>query len=193
MDGCIVLHRQRPLFSRGMADRLEAAHPSPPPQAGGEGKRILIADDSELVRKIIRRFLETAGFMVCSEAMDGGDAVKKATQLKPDLIVLDLTMPDMNGIEAASVLKGLMPHVPIIMFSMHSNCLGQALVSALGVKAVISKADGVDKLIDCVRNLLRPRAPSATEQLTSGVSANESADSPANTRTSPRESLVDRS
>jgi DNA-binding NarL/FixJ family response regulator len=141
-----------------MPERLENALLSPPPPTNGEGKRILIADDSELVRKITRRFLETAGFMVCAEAMDGGDAVEKATELKPDLIVLDLAMPDMNGVEAASLLKGRMPNVPIIMFSMHSDCLGQGLVSALGVKAVISKVDGLDKLIDCVRGVLHPRA-----------------------------------
>lgn len=98
--------------------------------------------------------------MVCGEARDGGDAVEKATELKPDLIVLDLAMPDMNGVEAASVLKGRMPHVPIIMFSIYSDYVGQALISALGIKAIISKPDGVQKLIDCVRNVLNPEPQS---------------------------------
>lgn len=150
------------------AERLQSA-PSSPSEVSGGAKRILIADDSELVRKITRKFLEIAGFMVCGEATDGGDAVEKATELKPDLIVLDLAMPAMNGAEAASVLKGRMPHVPIILFSMYSDCVGPALVSALGVKAIIPKPEGIHKLVDCVRDLL----PSSTaEQRTSGAYSN---------------------
>jgi len=137
-----------------MAEIQQAAAPWPAPQTSGEGKKILIADDSELVRKLMRRFLEISGFMVCGEAMNGGEAVEQATQLKPDLIVLDLAMPNMNGAEAASLLKRRMPKVPIVMFSMYSGYVGQALLSALGVKAIISKPDGIHKLIDCVKNLL---------------------------------------
>lgn len=148
-----------------MAEIQQAAAPWPPPQTSGEGKRILIADDSELVRKLTRRFLEISGFKVCGEAMNGGEAVEQAIQLKPDLIVLDLAMPKMNGAEAASVLKGRMPNVPIVMFSMYSDYVGEALLSALGVKAVISKPNGIHKLIDCVKNLLNAKPASAAEQL----------------------------
>jgi CheY-like chemotaxis protein len=78
------------------------------------------ADDDDIVRTIIRFFLETKGFEICSEATDGVDAIEKAEQLKPDLIVLDVAMPRMNGVEAASVLKGMMPDVPIIWFTMYN-------------------------------------------------------------------------
>ena len=73
-------------------------------------KCILIADDSKTIRTLIRAFIENrAGFEVCGEAVDGADAIEKAKELKPDLIILDLAMPRMNGAAAASVLKRRMP------------------------------------------------------------------------------------
>jgi DNA-binding NarL/FixJ family response regulator len=117
-------------------------------------KCILIADDNDIVRTIIRFFLETQGFEVCGEAADGIDAIEKASQLKPDLIVLDVAMPRMNGVEAASVLKGMMPDVPIVWFTMYKELVGHPLTAAVGVDAVISKPDGVAGLVECVQGLL---------------------------------------
>jgi CheY-like chemotaxis protein len=68
-------------------------------------RRILVIDDGDSVRDVIRIFLEHAGFEVCGEAADGVEAIEQAKKLKPDLIVLDLAMPRMNGVEAASILK----------------------------------------------------------------------------------------
>jgi DNA-binding NarL/FixJ family response regulator len=122
-------------------------------------KRILVADDSDITRRITRLFLEIqTGFEVCGEAVDGADAIEKAKELKPDLIVLDLAMPRMNGIEAATVIKGLMPQVLIVLFTLYAETVGNALVSAVGIDAVLSKPDGGWKLVECVRNLLQ-RAP----------------------------------
>jgi len=117
-------------------------------------KSILIADDNDIVRSIIRFFLETEGFEVCGEAADGVDAIEKAKQLKPDLIVLDLAMPRMNGVEAASALKGMMPDVPLICFTMYKELMGHSLTAAVGVDAVLSKPDGVSGLVECVQGLL---------------------------------------
>src|SRR5712671_3639014 len=75
--------------------------------------RILVIDDGDMARNIIGIFLEHAGFEVCGEAADGVEAIEQAKKLKPDLIVLDLAMPRMNGAEAASVLSTTMPEVPI--------------------------------------------------------------------------------
>jgi CheY-like chemotaxis protein len=66
-----------------------------------------------------------------------------------------LAMPRMNGVEAASVLKGLMPWVPIVMFTLYKELLGNALTSTIGIDAVLSKPDGGWKLVDCVRGLLQ--------------------------------------
>ena len=117
-------------------------------------KNILIVDDSDITRKIIRLFLEIQiGFEVCGEAVDGVDAIEKAKKLKPDLILLDLAMPRMNGIEAASVIKGMMPQVSIVLFTMYKETVGKAIASAVGIDAVLSKLDGGWKLLEYVQTL----------------------------------------
>src|ERR1700682_5608735 len=117
-------------------------------------RRILVIDDGDSVRNIILIFLERDGFEVCGEAADGVEAIEQAKKLKPDLIVLDLAMPRMNGADAASILSKTMPDVPIVMLTLYQNVLGNALASAVGVKAIIDKTDGMDKLVACVRSLL---------------------------------------
>jgi DNA-binding NarL/FixJ family response regulator len=118
-------------------------------------KSILIADDNGAVRKIARLFLESQmDLEVCGEAVDGVDAIEKAKQLKPDLVVMDLAMPRMNGVEAALVLKGLMPGMPIVIFTLYSDLLGSSPSSTIPVDAVLSKPDGGWKLVECVRSLL---------------------------------------
>jgi DNA-binding NarL/FixJ family response regulator len=120
-------------------------------------RRILVIDDGDSVRDIIRIFLEREGFDVCGEGADGVEAIEQAKKLKPDLIVLDLAMPRMNGVEAASILSTTMPDVPIILLTLYQNVLGSALASAIGVKAVLDKTDGMDKLVECVHSLLKDR------------------------------------
>src|SRR5258708_39744349 len=95
---------------------------------------ILIVDDSRTVRKVMRNFLEKQKkWTIAGEAGDGAEAIKKAIEVKPDLILLDFLMPTMNGIEAASVLRKMMPHVRIILFTMFDECLGARLCSSAGV------------------------------------------------------------
>lgn len=119
-------------------------------------KSILVVDDSDITRKITRLFLEIQiDLEVCGEAVDGVDAIKKAKELKPDLILLDLVMPRMNGIEAASVIKGIMPQVLIVLFTMYKETVGNALASAVGIDAVLSKPDGGWNLLECVQTLLQ--------------------------------------
>lgn len=116
-------------------------------------KQILIADDSSAVRRIVRILLAgRADVEVCGEAVNGLEAVEKAKALKPDLILLDLLMPEMNGAEAASILKKTMPELPIVLFTMHGDNIGTYLTSAIGVDAVLSKPDGASlvKVIDAV-------------------------------------------
>jgi DNA-binding NarL/FixJ family response regulator len=117
-------------------------------------KRVLIADDSSTVRDIIKVFLALRGDLeVCGEASDGVDAVEKASASKPDLILLDFAMPRMNGAQAASTLKKLMPEVPIIFFTMYSENIGQYL-AAIGVDAILAKSDGLTELIKAVDAVL---------------------------------------
>ncbi len=116
--------------------------------------RILVIDDGDSVRNIIGIFLEHAGFAVCGEAADGVEGIEQATKLKPDLIVLDLAMPRMDGMEAALILSKTMPDVPIVLLTLYQNVLGPSLASVLGVKAIVDKTDGMDKLVKCVHSLL---------------------------------------
>ena len=121
---------------------------------------ILVVDDNVSIRFLIRSLLEGGGYAVCGEAEDGVDAIEKAKQLNPDLICLDLSMPRMNGAEAASVLKRLMPSVPIILFTLHVDRIGQSLARAVGVDKVLEKPDGMTRLLESIRELLSPGAKS---------------------------------
>ena len=121
--------------------------------------RILVIDDGDSVRDIIRLFLERDGFEVCGEGADGVEAIELAKKLKPDLIVLDLAMPRMNGADASSILSKTMPDVPIVMLTLYQNVLGNALATAVGVKAIIDKTEGMDKLVACVHSLLPAHHP----------------------------------
>jgi DNA-binding NarL/FixJ family response regulator len=119
-------------------------------------KRILVADDSDTVRRVVRSYLTQRDLDVCGEAADGEDAIEKAWELKPDLILLDAAMPRTNGIVAASVLKEMMPNVLIILFTMYSEAIARAFPGkGLAVDAVIAKADGMSRLAECVQSLLR--------------------------------------
>jgi CheY-like chemotaxis protein len=127
---------------------------------GPMNKRILIADDGDEVRQVVRAVIEArTSYEVCGEAANGAEAVSKALELKPDLMLLDLAMPMLNGVEVASVLAGSMPDLPIILYTMYSELLGLSLAAAVGAKAVVSKADGIGKLIECMQMLLEPSTP----------------------------------
>jgi DNA-binding NarL/FixJ family response regulator len=118
-------------------------------------KTILIADDSANVRYVIREFLkDVPDLEICGEAVNGLDAIEKAKKLKPNLVLLDLSMPKMNGIEVASILKKAMPDVLIVLFTMYSNNISKALVSTIGVDAVLTKPDGMRQIVDTVNAVL---------------------------------------
>ena len=117
-------------------------------------KSILIVDDSLPVRRMLRSFVESrTDFEVCGEAVNGVDAIEKARTLHPDLIVMDLSMQVMNGLEAGSVLKAMLPEVPIVMYTVHDAAAMKEQALAAGVRAVIQKHD-MDGLAGQLRELL---------------------------------------
>jgi DNA-binding NarL/FixJ family response regulator len=131
------------------------------------GKRILIADDGDEVRQVVRAIFEArTDYEICGEAANGLEAVEKTLELKPDLVLLDVAMPMLNGVEVASVLARHMPDLPIVLYTMYNELLGLSLASAVGAKAVISKAEGMSKLLECVHNLLEPKAPTTAPEAT---------------------------
>jgi CheY-like chemotaxis protein len=106
--------------------------------------RVFIVDDNSAVRTGIRRLLETSGFEICAEAIDGLDAVERASEINPDLIILDLSMPRMNGLDAARKLRDIHPNVPILLNTVH----------AAVIRAERSLPEGVTDVVDKRENLL---------------------------------------
>lgn len=117
-------------------------------------KRVLIADDSTTIRDVMRNYLrDQEEIDICGEAVDGLDALEKAQHLKPDLILLDLVMGEINGAMVASILKQKMPNIRIILFTMYSANVGKWLTSAIGVDAVLSKPDGMNHIVESINSL----------------------------------------
>src|SRR5258705_7307573 len=127
-------------------------------------KRILVVEDETVVRGATRAFLELHHFEICGEAVNGAEALEKAVSLRPDLITLDLSMPLMNGIQAASQLKNKVPGIPVVIYTMLEDVLGKSLADTLGVRAVVSKADGLTKLLANIESILEDTSTQSDNQ-----------------------------
>ena len=116
---------------------------------------ILIADDNALFRKLLRSCIEqNSDWQVCGEAEDGKVAVEKVKELHPDLVILDLQMPEINGLEAARQITNIATNTVMVMITMYGceQLLKEA--QAAGIKDVLSKSDGVaDHLLTLLRNV----------------------------------------
>jgi two-component system nitrate/nitrite response regulator NarL len=95
-----------------------------------------------------------SSWTVCVEASDGREGVAKAQELKPDLVVLDLSMPVMNGLEAARLLSRQMPDLPLIMCSLHTDHILEKEASEAGIRTIVSKGENMSELIGKVQALL---------------------------------------
>ncbi|OLC21277.1 MAG: hypothetical protein AUH36_04015 [Chloroflexi bacterium 13_1_40CM_55_7] len=137
--------------------------------------RILIADDHEVVRRGVRSLLTSRKeWDVCGEAVDGRDAVKKAKELKPDVVVLDISMPDLNGFEAARLIHKEVPQSKILILSQHN--VSEMLQTALdaGARGYVSKSEVSRDLLPAVEAIIHNRSPfiSQTGNNGDGISAN---------------------
>ncbi len=99
---------------------------------------IFIVDDNSDVRAGIRRQLELSGFDVCGEAHDGIDALDKLSRVRPDLIILDMSMPRMNGVDAARELKHICPNVPVILYTAFADIFRRKKPFPEGVSEVVA-------------------------------------------------------
>jgi CheY-like chemotaxis protein len=118
-------------------------------------KTVLIVDDNPTIRRsLCELFTQQADFAICGEAENGLQAIEKARQRKPDLIVLDLVMPGMNGLDVARVINAMLPEVPMILFTLHSDGLVQEQARSAGIATVVSKGERGGLLIDKARSLL---------------------------------------
>src|SRR5216117_2207095 len=130
--------------------------------------RILIADDHQVVRTGLRALLESkAGWQVCAEAANGREAVEKAGQLKPDVAVLDIGMPLLNGVEATRQIRKLSPQTEVLILTMHdSEVLVQEVLEA-GAHGYILKDDADRNLIAAVDALRRHKPDRKSTRLNS--------------------------
>jgi DNA-binding NarL/FixJ family response regulator len=116
---------------------------------------VLLVDDNDAVRRLVRRLFEVEpDFEISGEAADGREAVEKAQNLKPDLVILDLTMPVMSGIDAAPLLKTLVPETRIILFTVHEGSEVERLALEAGIHAIVSKNQAASKLVPQARAVL---------------------------------------
>ena len=115
---------------------------------------ILIADDSVSIRQgLCELFEREEDFNVCGDAENGREAVEMAQILHPDLILLDLSMPVMNGLDAARVLNRVMPEVPLIMYTAFSS-FTEKEARAAGISALVSKSENTSVLLGKARSLV---------------------------------------
>jgi DNA-binding NarL/FixJ family response regulator len=114
---------------------------------------VLVADDNPTIRKMLCKMFEREDdYDLCAEARDGAEAIALAIQHKPDLIILDLSMPVMNGLDAARELKRIMPNIPIILFTQHSDLSTALGITNLNIDRIVSKNDA-SSLMGHVRSL----------------------------------------
>lgn len=115
---------------------------------------ILVADDNRNVRDLITGFFKQRADLCITEAVDGLDAIEKARNLRPDLIILDLSMPGMSGLDAARVLRPMMDKRPIILFTAYASVVSPSTLAAAGINALFSKAE-IAELVEHVERLLQ--------------------------------------
>lgn len=120
--------------------------------------RILVADDQEPVRRrVCSTLMARSDFEVCGEAANGKEAVEKFKELKPDLVILDITMPQMNGLEAARAIHSVSPKTPVLILSVHKSKQLIEEARRIGVRGYITKEDAVQSLIPAVDAIFQER------------------------------------
>jgi len=118
--------------------------------------RVLIVDDSETTRRILRTIINSHYWFVCGEAESGWAGVQKFEELKPDVVILDLSMPDISGIEAAQWMTEYDPTVPLILFTVLDTEAIENLARRAGIRAVVSKSQ-VWKLLSRIETAVREK------------------------------------
>jgi DNA-binding NarL/FixJ family response regulator len=121
--------------------------------------RILIADDHEMIRTGLRKILEGRdGWTVCGEAVNGREAVAKARELRPDVVVLDFAMPELNGLEVIRQIRATLPNTEVLILTMHeSEQLARAALAA-GARGFVLKSDAGETIAAAVEQLSQHRS-----------------------------------
>jgi CheY-like chemotaxis protein len=132
--------------------------------------RILIADDNPSVRTALRRLLESTGGWEIVDVENGQQAVAKAQELRPNVVILDLVMPVMDGLTAARELSKLQPEIPLLMHTLHWSPQVELEAQKVGVRKVVPKADSKG-LISAIQQALAAEPPKAVSALPEAIPA----------------------
>jgi len=116
---------------------------------------VLLADDHRIIRDGMKVFLEREGYTVNADAQNGQEAVRLALRLKPEVVVLDITMPVLNGLEAAREILRSAPTTKVILLSMHDESPYVLDALRIGVKGFVTKTHAADDLVHAIREALR--------------------------------------
>jgi DNA-binding NarL/FixJ family response regulator len=117
--------------------------------------RILIADDHEIFRRGLRSLLEShPEWEVCGEAMDGQEAVERTRVLDPDVVVLDITMPRLNGLEAAQIIRSEAPRAKMVILSQYEPSLMKQAALSAGAEAYITKSEVSRELLMAIETMI---------------------------------------
>lgn len=128
--------------------------------------RVLIADDHAVIRAGVRTILTARADIEVDEAVDGAEAVGKVLRFRPDLVILDLTMPVMGGYAAALELRRLAPEIPVLFFSIHEGAQLIRGAKEVGARGFLKKSDAAHALLDAVDEVVTYNGtffPEATE------------------------------
>ncbi len=117
--------------------------------------RIILADDHCIVRQGIRALLEGAGFEVAGEAADGQEAIRLVDTLEPDVVILDLMMPMLNGLDAGRQIRQRHASIPILLLTMHTEEHHVAAALRAGIKAYVLKTQAAEDLVRAIREVVR--------------------------------------
>ena len=140
--------------SSDRSDGVAVEHVEVKPEKLGRGRTVLVVDDVPLIREVVQEAFLSDGFAICGEADNGRDAIDLVKKLRPDLIVLDLSMPRMNELQAASELRRLAPKTPIILLTLYGSELLNRQVSKLSVDLVVSKTEDLRTLVQKAHSIL---------------------------------------
>lgn len=128
------------------------------PTAPKKKRKILIADDHEIVRGGVRNLVESQpGYVCCGEAKSGREAVRMAEQLQPDVAIVDVTMPEMNGIEAARQILKLCPETKVLVFTVHDAEQVVVEIFRIGAHGYVLKSDAGSQLLQAIECVLGGR------------------------------------
>ena len=118
--------------------------------------RLLIVDDHEIFRRGLRALLEPSSeWHICGEAVDGLDAIEQCKSLNPDIVVLDVSMPRLNGLEAARVIKKEKPDSRIVIITQHDSPQIRSAALEAGAQAFVTKSAVGSELVTALRKLIQ--------------------------------------